>query len=120
MNLGGNAAPIVLDGHAALDMNRHDHAITDAGEGLVYRVVDHVEYEVVKAPFGGVSDVHSGPFADGLKAFENPYRVCTILGTECVLVVHRHYQKTVLFDRFFYPLNACLNLREKLHPVKLW
>ncbi len=41
-----------------------------AGEVLVDGVVHDLENTVVQAALIGVADIHSGPFAHGLKAFE--------------------------------------------------
>jgi hypothetical protein len=120
VNFGRDAAAVVFDRYATLDVNCYHDTITDSGEGLVYRIVDDFKYEMVKASFSGVSDVHSRPFADGLEPFENPYRVRAVLCAWYVLIVHQQRQKTVLFNRFIDPLPVTFNLREKRRTVKLW
>src|SRR5262249_48244081 len=93
MNFGRDTAPIVFDGYATLDMNRHHDPIAESGKSLVYRVVDDFEHEVVKASLGGISDVHSRPLPDSLQPLENPYRVRAILCSRHILIVHRRPQK---------------------------
>jgi hypothetical protein len=45
-------------------------AVAVAGEVFVDRVVQHLEDAVVKTALVGVSDIHAGALADGLKTFE--------------------------------------------------
>ena len=68
---GGDAAAVVDDGHAAVGAQRHVDAVGVAGEGLVHRVVDDLPHEVVQAALTGRADVHAGPLAHGVEAFED-------------------------------------------------
>ena len=68
---GGDAAAVVDDGHAAVGAQRHVDAVGVAGEGLVHRVVDDLPDEVVQAALTGRADVHAGPLAHGVEAFED-------------------------------------------------
>ena len=66
-----DAAPVVLDRHAAVDVDRDPDVGAVAGEGLVDGVVDDLEHEVVQTPFGGVPDVHAGTLPNGLETLED-------------------------------------------------
>ncbi len=48
------------------------------GEGFVDRVVDDLVDEVVQAARAGGADVHAGPLADRLEAFEDLDVLCVI------------------------------------------
>jgi hypothetical protein len=71
MHLDGNAATVVLDRDARVDVDGHVDASALACEGLVYRVVHHLEHEVVKPAFAGVPDVHARTLANSLQTFED-------------------------------------------------
>ena len=75
VHLDRDAAAVVLDRDAAVDVDRDRDARAVPGQRLVDRVVDDLEDEVVQAPLGGVADVHPGALADGLEAFEDLDRV---------------------------------------------
>ncbi len=51
-------------------MDRDLDARREAGQGLVDRVVDHLEDAVVQAALVGVADVHVGPLAHPFQALE--------------------------------------------------
>ena len=67
----GDAAPVVLDAHAAVGADRHVDAVAEAGHGLVDGVVDDLVDEVVQPALVGGADVHAGPAAHGLEALED-------------------------------------------------
>ena len=64
--------PSSLIGDRTIGVNGDVDGVAVAGHGLVDRVVDHLVDEVVQTAQGRVADVHAGPFADGLDAFEHP------------------------------------------------
>ncbi len=69
VDVGRNAPAVVLDGDRFVGVNRHDDAIAVPGQGLVDRVIHHLENHVVQAgSIIGVADVHPGPLADGFEA----------------------------------------------------
>ena len=71
VDLDRDAAPVVLDRDAGVDVDGHVDAGAVAGQRLVDRVVDDLEHEVMQTALGGVADVHPGPLPDGLEALEN-------------------------------------------------
>ena len=66
-----NAAAVVDDGDRAVDVHRDVDLVAEAGQRLVDRVVDDFVDEMMQPGRPGRADVHRGPLADGLEAFEN-------------------------------------------------
>ena len=69
-------------------MDGDDDVVAVAGQGLVDGVVDDLEDHVVQAgAVGGVADVHAGPLAHGLQAFEllDAVFVVVVGGRRCLL-----------------------------------
>jgi hypothetical protein len=66
-----DAAAVVGDTAAAVGQERDLDARAVARHRLVHGVVDDLPNEVVQARRAGASDVHAGPFADWLEAFEH-------------------------------------------------
>ena len=71
VHLGRDAAAVVVDRHAAVGPQRHDHGVGVAGHRLVDRVVDDLPHQVVQAALAGRADVHAGPLADGVQALQH-------------------------------------------------
>src|SRR5690606_37571427 len=64
-----DAAAIVGDGHRVVLQDPHHDVVGVAGQGLVDRVVDHLEHHVVQAgAVMDVADVHARALAHGLQA----------------------------------------------------
>src|SRR4029077_17307600 len=66
-----NAAAVVGDGDRTVDVNGHVDLIAMSRQCLVYRIVDNLVHEVVQAGGTRGADVHRGPLANGLEAFEH-------------------------------------------------
>src|SRR5215208_5127009 len=71
-------APVVGDGDGVVRVDDHQDLRAVPGEGLVYRVVDDLPYQVMKTPRSRRADVHAGPPLDGLEAFKDLDRTCII------------------------------------------
>ena len=71
MLFGRDAAAVIDDGDAAVGVDRDDDLRAVAGQGLIDRVVDEFENEVMQAPLARIADVHAGPLAHGLQTFED-------------------------------------------------
>ncbi len=72
MDAGRDAAAIILDGHRAVGVQNDLDEVAMAGERLVDRIVGDFEHHVVEAgAVVGVADIHSGPFADRVEAFQH-------------------------------------------------
>ena len=71
MDIGGNAAPVVgnADHLARLDGDLDLGAVPD--QRFVDAVVHHLVHEVVQPFRARGADVHAGPLADVLQAFEH-------------------------------------------------
>src|SRR5689334_4755442 len=65
-----DAAAIVLDDDAPVDLDRHANGRRMTGHRLVDRVVDDLPHEVMKAALVGRPDVHARASADGLETLE--------------------------------------------------
>ena len=63
-----NAAAVVGYRHGFIGVNRHGNGVAMAGQRLVDRVVDDLEYHVMQAgAVVGVTDVHSRAFSNRLE-----------------------------------------------------
>ena len=67
----GDAAAVVGDGDRVVGVDGDVDGGAVAGERLVDGVVDDLVDEVVEASRAGGADVHAGPLADRLEAFED-------------------------------------------------
>ena len=70
-DVDGDAATVVGDLDRTVGEDRHLDPVTEAGQGLVDRVVHDLPHQVVQAAFTGGADVHSGTLADCFEAFED-------------------------------------------------
>ena len=67
-----DTAAVVSHRARPIRVERNAHFLGKARERLVDRVVDHLVHHVVQArTIVGVADIHAGPLADGIEAFEN-------------------------------------------------
>ncbi len=78
--IDGDAAPVVDDGHGVVDVQRDVDLVAEAGERLVYRVVDDFVDQVVQALGSGRADVHRRTLADSLQPFEDLDFVRAVVG----------------------------------------
>jgi hypothetical protein len=59
-----DATTVVIDGDAAVDIDRRVHLLGMASHALVDRVVDHLVDQVMEPTGGVVADIHPEPLAD--------------------------------------------------------
>jgi hypothetical protein len=71
VHLDRDAAAVVHDGHAAVRVDRDLDLLAVARERLVDRVVDDLVDEVMEAFGTRGPDVHGGPLAHRIEAFED-------------------------------------------------
>ena len=72
VDLGRDAAAVILDRHRAVGVQRHQDLVAEAGQRLVDGVVDHLIDHVVQArAVVGVADIHARPLAHGIEAFQH-------------------------------------------------
>src|SRR5690606_18233753 len=64
-------AAVVLDGNRSVRVNDNLDICTEAGYGLVDRVVDDLPDQVVQTALAGGADVHAGPLPYGLESLQN-------------------------------------------------
>jgi hypothetical protein len=71
VHTGGDASAVIpyTDGIVFQDLDVHVRA--EAGHGFVDTVVYYFVYQVVKASFSNVSDVHGGALSYGLQALQD-------------------------------------------------
>src|SRR5690606_20095915 len=79
MLVHGEATAVVLDPRSAVGKQRDLDARGVPGHRLVDRVVDDLPDQVVQAAFTGRADVHAGPLAYGLQAFQDGDGRCAVL-----------------------------------------
>ena len=65
-----DAAAVVLDGHAAIDVDCDADVLRKARHAFVDRIVDHLVDEMMETAGGVVTDVHAEAFADMLPVGE--------------------------------------------------
>jgi hypothetical protein len=69
--VGGDAATVVDDPHAAVVEQGHLDPVAEAGQRLVDGVVHDLGHQVVQTALAGGADVHPGALADRLEALED-------------------------------------------------
>jgi hypothetical protein len=65
-----NAATVVFDRAGTIQVHGDPDQVGESGEGLVDRVVDHLEHAVMQTALVRVADVHVGTFAHALQPLE--------------------------------------------------
>ena len=73
-----DARAVVPDGDRVVRVEGHLDEVRPAGEGLVDRVVDHLEDEVMEASRARRADVHARPQPDRLEALQNGDVFCGV------------------------------------------
>src|SRR5947209_15250811 len=66
-----NAAPVVLDSHGTIGVNRHFDRIGKAGHHLVDAVINDLLDQVVETALVGSANIHTGTYTYSFKAFKN-------------------------------------------------
>ena len=66
-----DAATVILNADRVIRVDGDGNLVAVAGEGFVDGVVDDFPEHLVQAALAVVADVHAGPLADGLEAFED-------------------------------------------------
>src|SRR6185437_6122097 len=79
-----DAAAVVDDAHATIGQQRDLDGVAVAGQRLVHGVVDHLVDQVVQAALAGRPDVHTGPLADRLEAFEDADRTGVVVAVSAL------------------------------------
>ncbi len=86
MDLDGDAAAVVDDADRVVGVDDDLDVVAVAGQGLVDRVVDHLEHHVVQAgAVAGVADVHARPLAHGFQPFQDLDAVGVVVGSGCCI-----------------------------------
>ena len=83
MHVHRNAAAVVADGNRAVHVDRHLDLVAIAGQMFVNRVVEHLKHAVMQAALVRVADIHAGPLAHRLQAFQ-------FVNFGCVIFLGRH------------------------------
>jgi len=70
VKVGRNTSTVVFNRNSFLGMDGDLHFIAVSGEGLIDRVVDQLLHHVVQSrAILGITDVHSRPLPNSIKAF---------------------------------------------------
>jgi hypothetical protein len=73
MDIDRDAAAVISDGDAVIDMNDDVDLGTISPEGFINAVVDQFMNQMVKAFDPGVPNIHGRPFADGCQTLQDLY-----------------------------------------------
>ena len=71
MGIDGDAAAVVGDRQEPVGVEAHLDECGVSGDGLVHGIVDDLGEEVMQRLLVGAADVHAGPAAHGLQAFQH-------------------------------------------------
>jgi len=66
-----DAAPVVLHGHRAILMDGDIYASAGSGQGLVNRIIDYLEHQMMQSAHVGAADIHARPTPDSLQSLED-------------------------------------------------
>ncbi len=65
MHLCGNAAPIIKDSNSLIGVNNNAYFRAVAGQGLIYRIIDHLKHHMVKTgAIVCVANIHARALAN--------------------------------------------------------
>ena len=78
--IDGNAAAVVDDGDAVIDMYGDFDGVTVAGERFIDGIVDDFIHQVMQTPLAGIADVHAGALSDRFQALQNFYVIRAVFG----------------------------------------
>ena len=78
MHVNRDASAVIPDFGRAVLMKDHRYIFAVAGQMLVHRVVSHFIQQMIHALIADAADVHAGPAADRLQAFQHRDRICII------------------------------------------
>ena len=79
VDVGRNAAAVVLDRYRVVRVDGDAHGVGMAGQCFVDRVVEHFEHHVMQAgAVGGVTDIHARALADCVESLQYLDTVCTV------------------------------------------
>ncbi len=83
-----NAATVVGDGDAAIELQGHGDLGAVPGKRFVDRIVDDFEHHVVQAgTVIGIADVHAGALAHGIETFQNLDRAGVVIAARDVILI---------------------------------
>ena len=71
MDIDRNAAPIVLNRHTIVRVDRHPDVRADSRHGFVYAIVHDFIDEVVQSLHTRATDIHGWALAYGFEAFKH-------------------------------------------------
>ena len=71
MRVDRNAPAVVADRHVIVGAELEFHPRGMVGDNLVHRVVDNLGGQMVQGAFVRATDIHAGPFPDGLQPLQN-------------------------------------------------
>ena len=78
VNTRRDTAAVILHGAGAVLIDHAADGIAVARQRFVYGVIDDFLHEVMKSPFIGRTDIHSGAFAYRVQTFQNLYLLLAV------------------------------------------
>src|SRR5207245_359248 len=116
VHLDRDAAPVVVDRDARVDVDGDRDARAVANERLVDRVVDDLEDEMMETALARVSDVHARALAHGLQPLED-LDVRGAVGGPGLGRAHGPPKSSFVTLSRFYPLehSDAIPMRQKFH-----
>ena len=80
VNIGWDAAPIILNRDRSIGIELDDHPVAMAGQRLVNRIIRDLKHHMVQArTIIGIANIHARALTHRIKAFENLDRVSAIV-----------------------------------------
>ena len=85
---GGNAAAVILYGHASVLVDGQSDGVTPSGHSLVDGVIHDFVHQVVQTAGTGSTDIHTGTFSYCIKTFEHLYLLVFVMIQHLILILH--------------------------------
>ena len=88
VHVHGNAAPVVLHGHAVILVDADVNPVAETRQSLVDGVVHHLIHQMVQAAEIHVADIHGRTHAHSLQTLQHRDITCTVFALLLCRFVH--------------------------------
>ena len=85
---GGNAATVILHGHASVFVDGQSDGVAPSGHSLVDGIVHDFVHQMVQTAGTGSTDIHTGTFSYCIKTLEHLYLLVFVLIQHLILILH--------------------------------
>src|SRR3989344_6173716 len=99
MNRNGNPRSVVGNTHNILGQKSYFYFVASSRHRLIPRVVKNLYKEVVQPLNSGRTDIHSRPFPDRFKSFENDY-IFSVIFTLLNLIFSHIYASSISYSGY--------------------